>query len=462
MKTIYKTLAAVTLAGVALVTRAADFALPEYKKVTLDNGLTIYLMEQHEVPLINVSMVVKAGATKDGTNAGLATMTANNLLFGTQELSKSEIEDKLDFVGASLNANASKEFSSVTASFAKKDADLVLNILRDSILSPKFDQTEFDQFKKRHLAGIEQAKESPRSVIHDYFNVLVYGDHPYSAITSGTSKSVENIDVKSIKSFHKKWYVPGNAAIAISGDFDTEAMLKKVNSMFSNWKGKTPKESLLVATGAADKSRVILVNKDDAIESTFLIGGKGIKRSNPDYVAVSVINTILGGRFTSWLNDELRVNAGLTYGARSRFSALSADGSFYISTFTKSSTTKEAIDLALKTYQRLWDKGVDKATLESAKAYVKGQFPPRYETSGQLASLMGQMFVYGYSDDFINTFADQVNSLNTDKASEIINKYFPKDNLQFVVVGKAADIKDVVSAYGEVKQVDIKDDPSSL
>lgn len=461
MKTIFKAISALVV-GISLSATAADFTLPKYKKVVLDNGLTVYLMKQDEVPLINVSLVVKAGATKDGKAAGLATLTANNLLFGTEKLSKSEIEDQLDFVGASVNANANKEYSSVNASFAKKDVDLVMEIIRDAVTKPKFDDKEFEQFKQRHLTGLQQAKESPRSVIGDYFNLMVFGNHPYSAINSGTADSVDAIDVEGIKAFHKKWYVPKNSAIAVAGDFNVSAMETEIVKLFGGWKGGNVSSKALSTASEPTKSRVMLVNKSDAIESTFMIGAKGIKRSNPDYVAVSVINTILGGRFTSWLNDELRVNSGLSYGARSRFNAMSSDGSFYISTFTKSSTTKEAIDLALKTYNRLWEKGVDKETLESAKAYVKGQFPPRYETASQLASLMGQMFVYGYNESFINTFADQVNTLDTKTASRIIDKYFPKENLQFVVVGKADDIREIVSAYGEVTEVDIKGEMPSL
>ncbi len=204
------------------------------------------------------------------------------------------------------------------------------------------------------------------------------------------------------------------------------------------------------------KAQVLLVDKADAGESTFYIGGSGVAVTNPDRVGLQVINTILGGRFTSWLNDELRVNAGLTYGARSTFQSYGRGGLFRISTFTRTATTVEAIDLALKTYGRLWEKGIDEETLASAKAYVKGQFPPRYETSGQLAGLLGQMYFYGYGESYINDFEANVNNLTVAETKRLIADYFPRENLQFVIIGKADDIREQVQQYGDVKEVSIQ------
>ncbi|WP_416306776.1 M16 family metallopeptidase [Neptunicella sp. SCSIO 80796] len=441
---------------------AADFTLPEYQKIVLDNGLTVYLMEQHEVPLIDVLVTVKAGAVQDGNKAGLAKLTAENLLLGTKDLAKADFEAKLDFIGAQINVNAGLESTFVQASFVNKDTDLVMGLLHDAVLKPAFSNDEFDKHKQRYLAGLLQQKESPKAVIKDYFNKLLFKDHPYSVLQDGDKNSINTINSADIKAFHQRWYTPDNTAIVLVGDFDTATMLGKVKSLFTHWQGQAPAFSLPDNISSPSQASVVLVNKSDAIESTFIIGGPGIKRSNPDYVAISVINTILGGRFTSWLNDELRVNSGLTYGARSTFDARKQAGSFYISTFTKSDTTEQAIDLALETYARLWGKGIDQQTLDSAKAYVKGQFPPNYETSGELASLLANMFIYGFDERFINTFNQQVNALDVDKAKQIINRYFPKDNLQMVVIGKADAIRDTVKKYGHLSEADITDSSISF
>lgn len=456
---IYKFLSIMlTVSFVFLASQAnANYTLPKYQKITLDNGLTVYLMEQHEVPLIDVNIVVKAGAINDSI-PGLAYLTAESLPLGTEQQSKTQINETVDFIGASVSASAGSESSYLESSFAKKDQQVMLKLLRDIIITPKFSENEFTKKKKQHLLALEQSKESPKSVINNYFKGMVFGDSSYNAVTDGNPHSIKKIELADIKAFHKQWYQPKNAAIVIVGDFHSKTMLAKVKTLFANWQSNSNIQKAIITQPAPlTQAKVLLVNKEDAIESTFAIGGLGIARNTPDLIGVSVINTILGARFTSWLNDELRVNSGLTYGARSNFTYYSQSGSFAISSFTKTATTVEAIDLALKTYSRLWKKGIDEATLASAKAYVKGKFPPKFETSQNLSKLLGQMYSYNFNESYINTFEQQVNSLTVAKTKQLIKKYFPRENLQTVIIGKAAELQDVVGKYGQVQHMNIKD-----
>ena len=449
------------LSLIAFAASSAEFVLPEYEKFTLKNGLTVYLLEQHEVPLIDVSLTLKTGAVAD-TKAGVAYITAENLLLGTQKVNKDDFEQALDFVGAEIDAGAGLERTVVSSSFASKDLNEILPLISAAVLTPAFDQEEFSKHKMRYLSEIKQRQEQPRAVIRSYFDALLYQDHPYANQVRGNTDSVTNIELADIKQFHKTWYTPGNSALVIAGDFDSKKIKRLAKKLFGQWRGKSQKFDLPAELPVPEKSKVLLVNKSDATESRFLIGGPGIARNNPDYTAISVVNTILGARFSSWLNDELRINSGLTYGAGSRFDTKLAGGSFYISTFTKTDTTEEAMDLALKTYARLWEKGVDQATLDSAKAYVKGQFPPDFETSQDLARLLSDMFVFGFDENFIDTFSAQVNELDVAKTKEIIKKYFPKDKLQFTVVGKAEAIEDTLKKYGELSKVEITDSTMKL
>ncbi|MCL1090328.1 insulinase family protein [Shewanella profunda] len=434
-----------------------SFAMPSYDKFVLDNGLTVYLMPQREVPLITLNAVVRAGAVND-TTAGVAQMTATGLLLGAAGQSKADIEQQVDFLGASLVAEADKEGSYLSADFMAKDIDLMLGLFSAAMLTPDFDAAEFDKLKQRAIAGLQQDKESPRAVIGRYFDKLVFGAHPYGNATSGNSDSLEQVTVLQLHAFHKSYYQPTNTAITVVGDFDVAAMKAKLTQTFGQWKGseKLLQPDLNQGLPQLTEAKVLLVDKPDAIETTFVIGGLGISRDNPDYVGLTVVNTILGGRFTSWLNDELRVNAGLTYGARSGFSPYTDSGVFTISTFTKTETTQEAMDLALKTYARLWEKGVDQATLDSAKAYVKGQFPPKFETSGQLAGLLSGMYLYGFDDKFINEFQAKVDGLTLEETQRLVKTYFPQKDLQFVLIGNAAKIAPIAAKYGKVQTVDIK------
>ncbi|MDT0604407.1 M16 family metallopeptidase [Thalassotalea castellviae] len=436
----------------------AKYTLPTYEKLKLNNGLVIYLMEQKEVPLIDISVVVKVGAIEDGKRAGLNYFTARNLTLGTQSLNKSELDETIDFVGADIFSSANLEFVTLGASLASKDQQKILPIVRDLVTAPRFDKSEFDKIKQRHILNLQQSKERPGAVINHYFNQLVFGEQGYGSVVQGDSQSIEKLTLEQLKQHYQQWYQPSNSAVIVVGDFDRQQMKKQLKSLFASWKNTQQVTATQIAKVAkASQSKVLLVNKPDARQSTFLIGGKGIAQSNPDRVGISVINTILGARFTSWLNDELRVNAGLTYGARSRFNSYSQDGSFAISTFTKTDTTVEAIDLALQTYARLWEKGIDNDTLNSAKAYVKGQFPPQFETSSELASLLVNMYGYQFDESFINTFEQQVDSLTTEKSKQLIQQYFPQENLQFVVIGQADAIRDKLTKYGEIVEVNIND-----
>jgi zinc protease len=434
----------------------ASFVMPSYQSVTLDNGLKVKLMVQKEVPLVTIDAVVRAGAVNDITS-GMAYITSQSLLLGAAGQSKADIEQQLDFMGASIDTNADLEGSYIRANMMSKDVDTVLDIFSHVLRQPDFDSVEFDKLKQREIVGLSQQKESPRAVIGRYFNKLVFGDHPYANPVSGNSDTIGKLSVEELRAFHKGYYQPNNMTINVVGDFDVADMTAKLNKAFGDWQTTETvvQPDLSQHLPTLTQPHVLLVDKPDAIETTFLIGGVGIRYDNPDYVGLTVVNTILGGRFTSWLNDELRVNAGLTYGARSGFSPYAQSGVFQISTFTKSSTTKEAIDLALKTYARLWEKGIDQATLDSAKAYVKGQFPPKYETSGQLAGLLSDMYLYGFNDDFINQFQAKVDGLTLADTHRLIKQYFPQQNLQFVLIGNAENIADIAAQYGEVTKVDI-------
>ncbi|WP_254561204.1 M16 family metallopeptidase [Dyadobacter diqingensis] len=436
-----------------------NFKVPKYEKFKLKNGLTVYLMEQHEVPLINVSAVFDAGSINDGDQYGLAALTADAVVFGTQKYTKSQIEEITDYVGANLSTMAGKEGASVRSSFAVKDQDKLFDVIQQVIMYPVFDATEFDKHKQRTLLELAQAKESPRSVIGNYFNGFVFDKHPYATPTGGTKSTVDKITVQDVKKFYQGNYTSGKGAIAVAGDFKTADMKKRITALFGDWKTA---EARMIKRAVPelnfDKSRVLLVNKDDARETTFYIGGKGIPYSSPDYIPVLVVNTVLGGRFTSWLNDALRVNSGLTYGASSRFSRYKMAGTFVISTFTKNSTTVPAVDMALDVLDSLHKTGIDDKVLASAKAYVKGDFPPDYESSGALAGLLTDMFIYNFDENFINTFQAKVDGLTTAQAKSIIEQYFPKDKLQFVMVGKSSEIKEQVKKYGEVSEKQIKAD----
>lgn len=452
----------ITLIIIAILNIAsyAQFKLPQYEKIELENGLTIYLMEKHDVPLISLSAVFNAGAERDGEHSGIASFTAEALKFGTASYTKNQIDSLFNFYGSNLSTYASLDFSGLSTTIMKENANELLPIIKEVISSPTFLKEEITKRQQRWIAELDQEKESPRSVIGSYYNKLIYGDAPYGNPVNGTKVGIGKLTRKAIEEFYNFNYSPSSTGISVVGDFDQENMKSTLTDLLGDWKGHPIKAvgDTFYNEVPFNESKVYLIDKANATETTFRIGGYGIKMDNEDQTQIDVINTILGARFTSWLNDELRINAGLTYGAGSQFRKYKKSGTFYLGSFTATKNTEAAIDLTIKTYNRLFEKAIDENTLTSAKNYVKGQFPPDYETASALANLLCQMYVYGLTDSYINDFESKVNALNLERANELINKYFPKDNLQFTLIGKADEIRDVVKKYGKVIEREITED----
>ena len=438
----------------------SEFRLPQFEISKLPNGLTVYLMERHNSPLVTVSAVIKTGAIFDEKQAGLAHLTNDALRLGTAKFNKEKVDLTFDFKGALLGNASGLEKGLLYADFAQEDTDTLLPIFADLLQQPGFDAAEFDKLRSRTVAELKRAKESPRNVTREYYQSMLFGGLPYGNPAAGTEKSVAALQRADVQQFHQRFYRPDNAALVVVGDFKISVMRDKISQLFGQWQAGNEKLPVQNNLGQvkAEKARVWLVNKPDARETTFLFGGKGIARNDPDFVSLQVINTVLGGRFTSWLNDELRVNSGLTYGAGSSFSTLSQTGSFSVSSFTANDTTAAALELGMKTYRRLWDKGVDAATLESAKAYVKGQYPPRFETNQQLALLLAEMFVSKFGREQIDHFTRDVDSLTPAKAKQLIDKHFPREHLQMLLIGKAEAIRPIAAKYGEVTEIEMTAD----
>lgn len=451
-----------TLATAALLTltsalKAEPFKLPAYETYSLPNGITVYLMPQKEVPLLHVTVGIQSGSALDGAQFGLASFTGDALNLGTKNYSKDKLEDLFDFHGAYFGSSIDQDFTTLQMSLAAKDVDKLLPVFSEIVIAPTFPEKEVAKLRERSVSELKKAKESPNQVADQFFNRLVFDQHPYGTPLTGTPTTVGKLTRNDLQKFHANAYRPQYAAISVVGALDIPTMKKLVEKNFGAWAAgtSTVKPMASVKTDSKGAGRVLLVNKDDANETTFRIGGMGVQRDDQDWIGLQVVNTILGGRFTSLLNEELRVKTGLTYGARSRFEGLKNSGTFSISSFTATENTDKALDLALKTYTGFVKNGVDETTLNSAKAYVKGQFPPRYETSAALSNLLVEMWVYKLSDVIINKFEAEVDSLTVARANELIKKHFPADNLDILLIGQASKIQDIAKRYGRVIKTEI-------
>ncbi|MFP5262535.1 MAG: M16 family metallopeptidase [Blastocatellia bacterium] len=428
--------------------QGGSLKLPPYRKVTLKNGMTVLLMEQHEVPIINFNLIVRAGSAADPAGKeGLASVTAELLRKGTKTRTADQIAAELDFIGGRLDASATSDYTIGLAEFVKKDIGKGLDLLADVALNPTFPQDEVVKLTRQRVDGVKADKDQAENVIGAYFNAYLYGNHPYGRPTGGDEKSLAAITRDDVARFYKTYYAPSAAILAAVGDFNSAEMERALADKFGAWNAAPAPAVNLPEAAPVEGKKLLLVDKPDATLTYYQIGNVGIARTNADRVYIQVINTLFGGRFTSMLNTELRIKTGLTYGARSSFSQRKARGPFAISTFTQNAKTGEAIDRTLDILKRLHEKGVTEEELKSAKSYLKGQFPPTIETSDQLAALIAQLEFYGLNESDINNYYAKIDSMTMADARRVIEQYFPLDNLVFVLIGKADEIQAAAKKY---------------
>jgi len=442
-------LAALCLAPLfAFPGQAQTLKLPPHEKVTLKNGMTLLLMEKRGVPMVSFAAIVRSGSTADPAGQeGLASVTAGLLRTGTAKRNAQKFAEDLDFIGGSFEADAGADFTSISAECLTKDLDNGLDLVSDALLHPAFPQPEVDKLLSQSVDGIKAAKDDAQSVVLSYYYGYLFGKHPYARPEGGDDLSLARIKRDAVVKFYETNYTPGNTILAVAGEFNAAQLKAKLAEVFGAWTAKGVAPATLSAPQPIKGRRLLLIDKPDSTQTFFAIGNIGTSATEPDRVAIRVVNTIFGGRFTSQLNEALRVESGLTYGAQSFFDSRKQPGAFAIFSYTKNDSTVQAIDLALQVLEKLHKDGVTANELASAKAYIKGQFPPNIETSGQLARRIASNEFYGLNDDEINQLEARIDAVTLPVAKQVIASHFPADSLVFLLIGKASEIRPVIAKY---------------
>jgi predicted Zn-dependent peptidase len=427
------------------------FDLPAYTRVQLPNGLVVLLMEHTEVPIVNMRLTIKSGAADDPrAKAGLASVTAELLKAGTGTRSAQQIATDVDFVGGSLEASADFDITTVATQFLAKDVDRQVELLADVTQRPAFAQTEVDRVKQQRLAEIAALPEDPRGFASLQFEAALFEGTTYGHPAVGVRGSVESITRDDVVGFYRSHYTPANAVLAVVGAFKTEEMLAKLKGAFGGWERREPTRVQFGTPTSFSGKRVVLVDSPEASQTQIRIGNVGIARSDQDYYAVQVANTVLGGTFNARLMLAIRVERSLSYSAYSRQRARLNPGPFVIETFTKNETTRETIDVALETLRRFRSAPIPADELNKAKNFILGQFPLGIETVDGLASTVTAIEVYDLPRDYVETYARRVRSLTAADVSAVIQRRFPLDNLLILVVTPQAKTRQQLEGLGPV------------
>jgi zinc protease len=435
--------------------------LPPYTRDTLPNGAGIAMMARKGVPLVHFRVLIKGGVESDpAPMAGLSIVTASLLRRGTARHTAEQFAEELDFLGGTFVAGPDGQLGSATAisaEFLQKDFDRGLDLLADAVLNPAFTANEVRKELSRRVDAAKAIKDNPQGSMASYFRPAFFGrQHPYG--NPPDEMTFARITRQDIADYHKKMYCGKNMLVVVTGDFDPAAARTKLAAVFGAAPAGTAFE-WVAAPAPVRRGRMLLIDKPDATQTYFQIAQPGIDRKNHDRATLDIVNTLFGGRFTSMLNDALRVNSGLTYGASAQLQEDRLPGAIVISTYTKTDSTTQAIDMALDVLKRLNEKGITAEQLASAKAYVKGLYPTGHlETIDQLANEMGEIEVYGLGRDAVDGYFSRIDATTLEQANAAIRKYYQHDNLTFVILGAADKIRESVKKYNpQATEVSVKD-----
>jgi len=432
--------------------------LPPRSRHTLENGLTVILMEHRRVPVVYFRLVARGGSADDPEGfEGLAGVTCALMREGTTTHTSTEIAQAIDNIGGSLSVEAGLEYCVGKEEILKKDIDTGLSLLSDVVLRATFPQEELERQRKQFLANLESLKEYPEGLASITFSKNVYPNHPYGKQSFGTRASLESMDRDHVREFYQRVFVPDGSVLAVVGDFDSPELLAKIQQAFGQWEKS---EKFNGAPPAPEKllgRKVVIVDKPDATQTQIVCGNIGIDFKHPDFFPVRVANTIFGGGFTSRLINSLRVKQSLTYDASSSFSAHLSGGMYTISTFTKNETVGEMMDSLLEELRLYRDKGATAEEWKKAQNYITGNFARGLQTPEALALRLTDIEFYGLPRDYIEKYIQNVKSVSLADVNRAAQKYFLLDDLLIVLVTPARQMRAVAEKYGPVTVVELKD-----
>ena len=409
-------------------------AIPPINRLSLPNKMVLLLTEEHALPFVTLQLVIDGGSRQDPKGKeGLAFLTAKGLLLGTSRQTLISINEALDFMGASLNVSANKDYATISLRVLKKDLEKGLGLLAETVTRPIFPEEELRKEAHKILGAIKSAEEDPGEVAEKAFNRIVFQDSPYSHPVEGTKESVPKLTREDVVRFYKTFYHPNNALLSIAGDITLEEVKTKIIPLFAEWPaGPIPKSD--INQGVAKKGEIIKINRDLA-QANIIIGGIGVARSNPDYYALTVMNYILGGGgFGSRLMDEIRVKRGLAYSVGSFFDPKKFQGTFQVVLQTKNASALEAISLAMKQMEQIRKEPVSAEALQRAKNYLIGSFPMRFDTQGKLVNFLSQVEYFGLGLDYPEKYPTLIKSVSREDVLRVAKKYLhPEQSLQVIV-----------------------------
>lgn len=433
-----------------------EFTVPQAERTVLPNGMVVYTLEDHLLPIINITSAVNVGEVYvPAEKAGLASLTGDIMKTGgTEKMTGDEVDEALEYVAASVSVDIDRERGTVSMFCLKKDLDSTLPIFADIVMHPRFAQDKIDKRKNELMESFRRENDVPDEIAGREFRKLLYKDHPYARRVTGYPETLESITRDELADFHKQFFHPNNVILGISGDFDREKTLGKLKEAFGEWKEQKidfPPVPALPET--FDRSLNFI--KKEINQSSALLGHFGLERLNPDYYAVYVLNFILGEDFTSRLVETVRTKAGLAYAVGSVFQTPRHKGMFVCYFQTVSAKTYQAVELILSELNRIRTEEIPPEEFKAAKDAIANRFVFRFETSRNIIEQYVTMEFEGLPRDYLETYLDKIAAVTPEDVLRVANKYIHPDKITLLVVGDDEARKSFPEDWGRFSVIEL-------
>ena len=427
---------------------APDIKFPDYELRRFPNGLQVVVVGSHEQPVVNVRLLVRAGASSDPEDKpGVAALAAQMLDQGTTSLTAQQIAETIDNIGGFLSAGAASDLSFVNILVMKDSFDLALELLSDIARRPAYAQAEITRQRQQLLSGLKVSYDDPTYIASIVFERLVYGRHPYGTPHSGTSASVQRISRDDLVNYHKAHYMPNNAILAVVGDVTADEAFEGVSRVMGDWeRGPLPTRSLIEPPPPTP--RLIVIDKPGAVQTVVRVGHLALPRAHPDFLTFDVAVKILGGEGGNRLGGVLRTARSLAYSASADLFGRQFGGDFIAKTETRSPATAEVLRLTVDEIARLQRERVRRRELAGAQDYLAGNFPLTLETPNAIASQVLEVILYGLDLNDLETYPERINGVTANDIQRVARTYLRPDSLSIVLVGDASTFVDDLAGVG--------------
>lgn len=426
---------------------APELKLPPVVTRTLPNGLRLMVVERHKLPIADFVLVVPTGATANPANqAGVAGLAADMLTEGTTTRTALQIADQIGFLGIALGAESGWDATTVSLTTPTAQLDSALALFADVSLHPTFPATEWKRIKEERLTSLLQIKDRGPSIANRVFPAVLYGqNNPYGRPASGTEASVGAMTDADVRAFYTAHFLPNQATLIAVGDVTAADLERRIGALFGGWAKGNETMATVPTPQVAAPTTIYLVDKPGAAQSSFRIGSVGVARSTPDYFPLQVMNTALGGSFTSRLNQELREVKGYTYGAFSGFEMRRAAGPFTAQAEVVSAKSDSALIDFMSELRQIRDT-IPTTELTKTKRYIELELPSAFETTGDIANRLTAVALYGLPLDYFNHYVANIESVTQGDVQRVAQKYIDPSHMAIVIVGDRKSIEAPIKA----------------